>query len=338
MFKYFLIFLIFGLCSVFLVGSGTEEKILSPVYQFGGLDIDAKHQLNKPADFIVTTDRIIVSDAGDDCLIVFDKKGRLIRRIGRQGQGPGEFNRPGKIGAFENKIIAFDTQNSRFQVFSWSGDCLKTYMGAPGILTIGGRLWYVNDNEYYFNSEGHLSDSLIILRSFKGDDIKGYGKIYSERTNGLDFGHKLVKRGKIPDLYKNRVFPVSDSEGNLYCIHMALPLVRKYQGDGSLIFEKTIELPEMKHIKANWIRSNKEAPPNMTIWLAYWRDVVIDDSDELLLLVYISDKMIIYRMDKEGNVVIRYVGVEDNISLIDIHQKELWAFGRDTHRFYKFIL
>jgi len=328
----------FGLNSVFLVGSDVEERILSPTYQFGGLDIEAKLQLNKPADFIVTKDRIIVSDADDDCLVVFDKKGGLIRRIGRQGQGPGEFNRPGKIDVFKNKIIASDTQNSRFHVFYVSGECLKTYRGAPGLLAIGGRLWYVNENEYYFNSEGYLSDSLVILRSFKGDNIRGYGKIYGEKATEMNFGHKLVKQGKIPNSYKNKVFPVSDPGGNLYVIHMALPLVRKYQDDGSLIFEKTIELPEMKRMKASWIRSNKEAPPNMTIWLAYWRDVVINDSGELLLLVYNSDSMIVYRLDKEGNIIARYLGVEDNISLIDIYQNELWAFGRDTQIFYKFIL
>jgi hypothetical protein len=205
-------------------------------------------------------------------------------------------------------------------------------------MQFGAKMWINKDGSYYFSTEGYNSINLIIHRSLEGSIIKEFGKIFGEKTNGYKFNTKQVKKGIIPNSYKNKVFPIADSTGNVYCIHRAIPLIKKFNSNGELIWEKRIDLPEFKIIKSSWIKSNKKAPPNLTYSLSYWRDVEMDERGNIYLLVYMSKNMVIYKLDTEGIILTRYVGVKDNISLIDIYNNQLWAFGKDSHIFYKFYL
>jgi len=68
------------------------------------------------------------------------------------------------------------------------------------------------------------------------------------------------------------------------------------------------------------------------------RNIKIDRDDNIYLLADISDEMIVYVMNTEGNIFMKYVGDEKKIRLIDIHKDELWALDGENHVFYKYIL
>lgn len=322
----------------FLFGQDIKEVLIIPINQFGGLEVDANIQLYKPSDFVITNKgEIVVCDAKEHNIVIFNKDGKLIRRFGRLGQGPAEFNHPEKVGLFNDKLIVSDDNNFRIQVLTMSGEYMKAY---PVVISLAGgsRMWFRKDGSYYFNTEGYNSDNLIKHRTLEGTELGEYGKIFGEKYNYYKFETKLIKKGKIPDTLKNKVFPAAASNGSVYCIHCALPIVKKFSPNGSFIWEKNLNLPEFKQIKSNWIRINKETPSNVSFGLSYWRDVVITENGDLLLLVNLSDKMIIYRMDKNGNILARYIGVEDTITMIDINHTDLWAFSSNSHKFYHFIL
>lgn len=324
------------LCS--LQGEDIKEVILKPVYQFGGLDVDAQNLLNRPSDFIITgKNEIIVCDADENNVVFFNQEGSVTKKIGRSGQGPGDFSRPGKVAILDDNLLVHDSGNYRIQIISMSGESIKIHPSFT-LTELGAKMWFSGDGSYYFSTRGYNSDSLIIHRSLEGEELGRFGKIYGEATNVYKFENDLIKKGKVPDSYKNKVFPVVDSDGFVYCIHSALPLVKKFNKEGNLVWEKSLDLPEFKKIKSKWITLNKEAPPKLTYGLYYWRDIEFNNQGELLLLVYFSDQMIIYRLDRKGNVIVRYKGVKDKISMIAVYDKELWAFGGDTHKFYKFIL
>ena len=58
---------------------------------------------------------------------VTDPQGRLIRRIGREGSGPGELSRPRSISVSEDRIVVLDVGNNRIAVFSNSGGHLDSF-------------------------------------------------------------------------------------------------------------------------------------------------------------------------------------------------------------------
>jgi hypothetical protein len=78
---------------------------------------------NKPQWLRVDrTGRIYVMDWGDVCIKVFEPDGRLLRTIGRKGQGPGEFDIPAWFDlAPDRKIAIMDGRNSRVTVFDEEG-------------------------------------------------------------------------------------------------------------------------------------------------------------------------------------------------------------------------
>lgn len=56
----------------------------------------------------------------------FDSNGKFIKVIGRQGQGPGEFNRPWDIAASWDGIIVYDMGNRRLCALSGEGEHLQS--------------------------------------------------------------------------------------------------------------------------------------------------------------------------------------------------------------------
>lgn len=71
--------------------------------------------------------RIIVADTDQHELIFFDLDGRLIKRVGRLGDAPGEFNRPTFLAIWRNELYVADTMNARIQVLDLdSGEPIRS--------------------------------------------------------------------------------------------------------------------------------------------------------------------------------------------------------------------
>ena len=67
--------------------------------------------------------RLIVFDPAGSRLHLLDSTGALIRTIGREGSGPGEFRSPfGVAVAHDGRIVVNDLRNGRFVLFSATGD------------------------------------------------------------------------------------------------------------------------------------------------------------------------------------------------------------------------
>jgi len=88
------------------------------------------HAQSMSADF---EGLLYVPDDKNDEILVFSEEGRLVRRFGRTGQGPGEFLRPTGIFCGSDYILVREIQNRRFQFFSLAGKyqsgfhCFKDY-------------------------------------------------------------------------------------------------------------------------------------------------------------------------------------------------------------------
>jgi len=324
-----------------LFGQSVKQITLKPVYQFSGIGAERNSQLYSPSDFIVTdNNEIVVCDKDDNSIVIFNEYGDFIRRFCSTGQGPSELNHPMRIGILDNNLAVLDCNNNRVQILSIDGKYIQSYQAPPitSLYLSGSRIVFTDDGEYYFNPGSYDSESLIIQKYLDKGLIKGYGKIYGSKKNYLDSGKKLVKKGKIPDVYKNRVFPVATSEKYVYCIHCSIPVIRMFAPDGKELWVKHLNLPECKLIKKLWIKDNKEAPANVTYRLNYWKDAVVTDDDKLLMLCNIDDRMVMYEAGMDGTIRKCYLGVNDNIAMIYVKGENLWVFGSDTHKFYRFKL
>jgi hypothetical protein len=73
--------------------------------------------LGQPLGCIVKDDSLYITDERAHCIIVSDLNGHLTREIGRQGKGPGEFERPSGIVRNDSLVLVHDVGNMRIQIF-----------------------------------------------------------------------------------------------------------------------------------------------------------------------------------------------------------------------------
>ena len=83
--------------------------------------------------------RLWVFDPRSRVMFLFDSVGRLERRIGRQGAGPGQFaSNSGLVVLPDGRIAIWDSPNARIQLFSASGEYLRAIPHASGFNTSNG--------------------------------------------------------------------------------------------------------------------------------------------------------------------------------------------------------
>jgi hypothetical protein len=85
--------------------------------------------LYQPRSFVVDGEgTVFVLDAGNHRVVVFDSRGEPLREFGRQGQGPGELQRPDRIGVAGGKVLVNDISSYRISVFTTAGEHVTDHL------------------------------------------------------------------------------------------------------------------------------------------------------------------------------------------------------------------
>jgi 6-bladed beta-propeller len=83
--------------------------------------------------------RLWVYDYPSNSILLFASNGKLVRRIGRKGSGPGEFTSDGGMVVLPDSGLAiWDAQNARVSFFSSSGDFRTSWRTPTGFVTQNG--------------------------------------------------------------------------------------------------------------------------------------------------------------------------------------------------------
>ncbi len=150
----------FKIPSFFMVEKITEDRVKiirnknEPV--FGDLtfdlevDLDISDKKSRKFNFhevsSITLDNqenIYALDTGKNCVFKFDKNGNYLQKLGRKGQGPGEFERPTNL-IVDNQNNLYVSDQRKIHVFNSSGKFVKSI-----------RLNY-KIQEFFVDSESHI--------------------------------------------------------------------------------------------------------------------------------------------------------------------------------------
>jgi len=113
-----------------------------------------KDSFSRPTGIAIDNDKgiLYIADTPEHCIKVFDREGHFLKRIGRRGRNPGEFNYPVHLAFRAGKLYVVDSMNFRIQVFDSQGKLLKVF--------------------------GHLGDTYADLERPKGIGVDSFGNIY----------------------------------------------------------------------------------------------------------------------------------------------------------------
>ena len=122
---------------------GIVRYALESDLTIGGEGEGANSVLNRPQDLKVDAEgNIYVLDWGDVDIKVFSPDGRLVRTIGKKGQGPGEFDVPASfVLSSDGRIFLLSGRQNQISVLSRTGSYLSSFRvdGFSDSLAVDGR-------------------------------------------------------------------------------------------------------------------------------------------------------------------------------------------------------
>ena len=281
-----------------------------------------------------------MSDNQANQILFFDKKGNCIRRVGQKGQGPNEYKRPGSIVQTDTNLIINDHGNSRFQYLSLTGDyiAIKSYEieVAPLISSRGES--FDHSGNYFLATNGYLADSLIQKFDKSFNPKKLFGELESDQFDYLNYASlkKAIENNQIPAVLVNSILLEYCEDATLLAVHMSIPVIKRFSSQGKLLFRKSLKVPEMDLMKEKFFSDNKKSKKKRFRPLYYWMDLALDNKGGAYLLLFYNEKMILYHVDYDGNLIEKLIGPSDFISQIVLNGNELWAFGISSLKFYRF--
>ncbi|XP_078346145.1 E3 ubiquitin-protein ligase TRIM45-like [Oculina patagonica] len=175
---------------------------------------------------------IAVADRAQNCVLIFDKEGKFVRKLGCYGKNSGQFNEPAGVTYLNNdEILVADDCNHRIQQFNvQAGNFVKSF-GKQGT----GEGEFQNPESVCMDGEGHVvvadyNNNRIQVLTKDGEPVFEFGDSGTGKLN-LPTGCIYHKNMFIVSDYWNGCLKVFDSSGTfLYKIG------EKGKADGQLSY------------------------------------------------------------------------------------------------------
>lgn len=212
-------------------------------------------QLERPS--AVTLDdagRLWVIDG--DALVVLDRDGAVLDRIGRAGAGPGEWSRPRSLRVAGDTVRVLDAGNGRIQVLTLEGDPVRTLPAPPGALSA----------ELAFDDAGAMlvarngTDSALAQRfAADGTPASRLGIPPADAVEVWDFGaiKREIAEGTVPGVLRNLTLPVLANDGSAWLSLHAEGTVERHDARDSLLWTATLPDSLLAPIREGFFAANR---------------------------------------------------------------------------------
>ena len=151
----------------------------------GELDLEGEVPEDPRGIAVNSKGLIAVADRGQNCVLIFDKEGKFLQKLGRYGENPGELNKPtGVTYLNDDEILVADECNHRIQQFNvQTGSFVKSF-GKKGT----GDGEFRNPDSVCMDGEGHVvvadcDNNRIQVLTNDGKPVFKFGDSGSEKLN-----------------------------------------------------------------------------------------------------------------------------------------------------------
>jgi hypothetical protein len=264
-----------------------KKEILKPVMAFPS-ESDSTLLIFPTGLQIDEQDYIYVIDQNMNAIIKYSLEGKVVREIGRRGQGPGEFGMPHEFVYDKNKIFVVDQGNRRVQILNSSGEYLSSFKLFRLIINIA-----------------HFNDTIVGQQLYDRYEFDKFKLITMYDHNGSikgSFGdpiNNIIGISGLPPVASDVKLRIYND--HIFAMYQYFPLLQVFSFDGKLI--KTYKFNDK--VYRNLVPGNYEikrilAQPDYTdlrfLFLAF------DVSDNGIFLCLYKDDIEIHHFDFDGKL------------------------------------
>ncbi len=323
-----------------------------------------------PRGIVVHTDgRIYISDSSANNIKMISPEGKLIKVIGQEGQGPGDFNSPAFIAISRDRLIVWESMNRRFSILDMDGKFIKSAkiddeVGRPIKMRSlpDGRLVVLTETLVDIDKKPTQLFRLFLLSS----DLEIIKTLYSHKLRRI----KLITdpmRVYVPQPYTPNIHWDITSDGRITLGCSDLYDIEVHDPDRGRLFSFSHEYAPVKIIDADKnnhfsiftisiFRGNKKetkqgAPDYIkdnTIFPKYkpaFKDIVTDDEGNIWVRPFHEDRGLEDRLfdvfDKKGQFIkrIRVFGKSPFPSFLTskIDNKVFWEIEKVDEEFFRIV-
>lgn len=321
---------------VFVVGCSSrgpaEQETLLEIGRIPLMDAVPDTVLANVSDYLVSpSGALYLADSKLHHLILLDENRNLLRVVGRSGQGPGEFQWPYRLALVGDTLMVWDRINSRLQGFTGSGDFLYVARPDPGISS---SFWVgmSDDGRLLVPTYGIGAEYLLRVYNRQLSGFSPLGALEAPSTSVLHMGLSKsdARSRKIPDGLKNRAFAIPASDGDMFLIHTAIPVFKKYDSSGSELWRLKQDHPQLKAIREDAYNSTLQETTSRVYTPSYWRGCVSDGKGGCYLQLRSTDRITLFHLNADGTLGEPIEGPEGNWGTLRRYKELLWLLNSDT--------
>ncbi len=290
-------------------------------------------------DMVVAPDgSIFVANSRTHDVFKFDKQGKLIKKFGREGNGPGDFLYPGDLSILDKKylLVGEYASNRRFSLWDLEGKYIKVVKTNTNIFS----LTALRDNRaaYYFFSQhpekwnGFHSTYSIIIKDIGSGKEKVIQKITLLDRSSITVEKNIcTEKGN----FFGEVYLAQTIDGNLAIGISNQPKIKIYSPDGDMIhsFDLKIEPVAVTKKYLKEFRDNvmaelkKRGERNMNATEKFWYELDKKTFNKFDFSTIFDQYLPLYKEileDSEGNfLVFKFTECQQNCNpLFQVYSKE----------------
>jgi sugar lactone lactonase YvrE len=262
-------------------GESPEVYEYTSTLQIGHIDeVDSNYILSNPQDMVIDKQgNIIVLDNGNNRIVVYNNNLKFIKGWGRKGQGPGELIGSWYITLLGKTIAITNIKNSRIDFFNEDGMYLQSFKPGFKVETLIGY----GEKEILTNS--NTSPNLVNHYNTSGHLLGSFGEWIDTGSENKNF------------FCNTFIWLCTDSKGNIWLAFKTLPIIRKYNSKGELLFEIKIKDADVDKAMDKISKEADNVSAGGVTFITH--DIRTDKDDNIYVLIL--RKLLMYSPD--GNLL-----------------------------------
>lgn len=226
--------------------SDQEKKIsraeyAEEVFQVDTIDLQVpiKFDYGKITTIMVTNNNsIVIAFIMHPAILLFNSEGKFIRKIGRKGIGPGEFQMAWYLTECQNQIVVGEASSRRISFFDMNGEfkhLVRTKISIINSLcTAQDSILVINE----ITSAKYKKENNVYLLSQSGDMINKFGKLSNWAKKIKIWKSPYSPDGPLAVAYENYIFHAN------FCDHY----IWKYNLNGELLEKFDVKPDNWRYI------------------------------------------------------------------------------------------